>query len=170
MTGILGASIAQNTTVSVTKSVEINHEQSVAALSARAYAGSGRAEADDPFSKVFDVVDISEDAQRKLREDREFALQLASLVKGRHGVDTDKAPLLKRGSLRVDAGAVAVQEKISVTESFEVSILNESTVTLQTTDGDVEISHSRLLEASYSRSLEYSKSAAAAYVKGSLST
>lgn len=168
MTGILGASIAQNTTVSVTKSVEINYEQSVAALSARAYAGSGRAEADDPFSKVFDVVDISEDAQRKLREDREFALELAAIIKNRRTPDSDDRPLLKRGSLRVDIGAIAQQETLTVTESIKISILNESTVTLQTDEGDVEITKSHVLEASYSRAFEYSRSAAAAYVKGSL--
>ncbi len=168
MTGIISASIAQTTSVSVTKSVEIQHQQSAAALSASAYAGGTREVPDDPLSRVFDIVDISEDAQRKLREDREFALRLASLVQGRNGVDENEAPLLKRGSLRVDIGAIAAQESFSFTESYELSFLQETTVTLETTDGDIEISQSRLLEASYSRSFEYSSSAAAAYVKGSL--
>lgn len=167
MSGIIGASIAQSTTVSFSKSVEINHEQRAAALSARAYLGRASDVPDDQFSKVFDVVDISEDAQRKLREDREFALQLASLVQGRNGVEDD-APLLQRGSLRVDTGAIAVQENFSITESYEISFLSETTVTLETTEGDIEISQSRLLEASYSRSLEYSQTAAAAYVNASL--
>jgi hypothetical protein len=167
MTGILGASIAQTTSVSVTKSVEIQHEQRAAALSASAYLGRGREVSGDQFSKVFDVVDISEDAQRKLREDREFALELASLVQGRNAVKTDE-PLYKRGSLRVDVGAIAAQESFSFTESYELSFLQETTVTLETTDGNVEITQSRLIEASFSSSVAFERSAIAAYAKGSL--
>lgn len=162
MTGILGASIAQTTSVSVAKSVEIQHEQRAAALSAVSYLGRGREVGEDAFSKVFDVVDISEDAQRKLREDREFALELASLVKGRNAVQADE-PLYKRGSLRVDIGAIAASEAFSFTESYELSFLQETTLTLETTEGNIEVTQSRLLEASYSRSIEYSQSVTAAF-------
>ncbi len=168
MTGILGASIAQTTSVSVTKSTEIQHEQRAAALSASAYLGRGRVEAGDQFSKVFDVVDISEDAQKRLREDREFALQLASLVQGRRGVDTDDSPLLKRGSLRVDVGAIAASESFSFTESYELSFLRETTLKLETTEGNIEITQSHLVEASFSSSVAFERSAIAAYAKSSL--
>ena len=168
MTGIIGASIAQTTSVSVTKSVEVTHERSVAALSASANLTRAREVPGDQFSKVFDVVDISEEAQRQLLEDREFALRLAALVQGREAVEPDDDIRLRRGSLRVDAGAIAASESFSFTESYELSFLQETTLTLETTDGDIEITQSRLVEASYSQSLEYSQSAAAAYVNASL--
>ena len=61
--------VSQQSNLSITKTTDVSVERRISAFSGSVVIG-GAAEDHDPFAKVFDVIDISEDAQEKLIQDR----------------------------------------------------------------------------------------------------
>ncbi len=167
MTAINSATFAQQEVLSLSRSVEFNAERSSRALQLSASLGNQPNITADSFQRVFDVVEISDEAQARLLRSRDDANALAAYVQNRHGPELHILPL-DPGRITVDFRAAEVSESFSFTETYELSFLKESTLEIETDQGSIEVTQSSLVEVSLSATFEFSQSASA--VSGSITT
>ena len=98
-----------------------------------------------------------------LLQNREDAERLADIAQGLGGTrDIFSLPPRNQGLIQVNLDAIGATERFSFSESYELSFLQESTLTLETDAGDIEITRSRLVEVELSASVEIERSFSAA--------
>ena len=166
MSGILSASIAQTDTINISKSVEVNFERSAQALGFSVSADLPPVPRDN-FQRLFDVLDISDSAQERLLKNRDDAEALAAYVQSSPG---PKLTLLSLdpGKIRVDFTASEISEAFSFSETINVSLSRETTVSVKTTDGgSFEVSQTSEVEASLTRAVEILRSSSERFLSAS---
>ena len=160
MAEIQSISVSQTQNLSLSKTVSASYERNerISALSLSA----GRREvvpAPEGFGGIFDVVEISDDRQRELIQARQDAENFAPVAHGERP-EVLSAPLVIRdGRIQVDALAAQIAEQFTFSETYELSFLQETTVEIETDQGSVEITQSRLVEASFSSTVSFEQSA-----------
>lgn len=161
MTEIVSATLSQTSALSVSKTREISFERSAAALSVGTTLARGGGDS-DAAQNLLDIVDISEEAQQRLLKQREDAFKLAEIVQGLASGSPFKPPAIDNGFIQVNVNAVAATERFSFTEMYELSFLQESTLSVETEDGgSFEITQSRVVEVSLAATFEAERSFAA---------
>ena len=160
MTAINSATFAQQSVLSVSKSVELSYERSSKALQLGASLENPSSVSSDNFQRVFDIVEISDEAQARLLKNRDDANALAAYVQNRPGPELRLLPL-DPGRITVDFRAAEVSESFSFTETYELSFLKESSLEIETDNGSIEVTQSSLVEVSLSATVEFSRSASA---------
>lgn len=164
MAEIQSISVSQTQNLSISKSVSASYEKesrsSGLSLALGRDGGHGRGHAHAyGFDKVFDVIDISDDARQKLLQDRADAENLAAFVRGDRPQVLKNPLVIDGGKIRVDAAAAEAIERFSFSETYGLSFLQETTLSIETDEGSLEITQSRLVEASYSYSASLERSA-----------
>ena len=163
MTSINSAVLSQQQTLTLSRTVEQSYERSAQVFGARASVGGREVLPADPFQRIFDLIDISEEAQSQLRRDRAFADALAGIRSG-----VGRGQVLNRGGISIDLAAIGATERFSFSETYELSFLQESTLSIETDNGSFEVTQTRLVEVSLSASIEFNRSSGAFGLRGSL--
>ena len=160
MAEIQSIAVTQTQNLSISKSVNASYERETRSSALSLALGQGReAVSSDSFERVFDVIDISDDARQKLLQDRADAERLAAFVRGERPQVLKNPWVIDGGQIRIDAAAAEAIERFSFTEEYELSFLQETTLSVETDEGSLEIAQSRLIEASFSYSVSLERSA-----------
>ena len=167
MTNVAAAAFSQQNTLSIIKTTDVSVERSVSALSGSVSIG-GQVDESGPFSKVFDVLDISEDAQEKLIQDREDAEKLAQLLKGEEAESPIGLPR-NLGRIQIDFSAIEVTERFSFTQSYELSLVQQTAFAVQGDEGNFEVTRSTLSEIDLSRTIAFERTQSLSTAQSSLS-
>jgi len=161
MAEIQSIAFSQTQNLSVSQNVSASYErsESVVALQGAADVAPPPPPSGDGFGGILDVIDISDDARDKLLQDRADAENLAAYVNGER-TEVLSAPLvIRNGRVEIDALAAQISEQFSVSESYEVSLSQVSTLEVETDEGSFSITQSRLIEASFSSTVRLERSA-----------
>ena len=160
MAEIQSIAISQTQNLSISKSVSASYERETRSSALSLALGQGReGVSPDSFERVFDVIDISDDARQKLLQDRADAERLAAFVRGERPQVLKNPLVIDGGQIRIDAAAAEAIERFSFTEEYELSFLQETTLSIETDEGSIEVTQSRLVEASFSASVTFEQSA-----------
>jgi hypothetical protein len=151
MSGVNGASIAQTETLTLSRTVELNYGSRSSALSLDVTAGGGRAVLPDSFQKIFDVIDISEEAQEELLRNKQNADALAEYVRRGRGIEIRVLPP-RPGKVEIHVSSESLVKSFSLTEQVKLSL--QKSVSVETEDGGhFEVEQS--IELSLSRTVEF---------------
>ncbi len=157
MTAVNSATFAQQEVLSVSRSVEFNYERSSKALQLSASLENQSSVSSNNFQRVFDVVEISDEAQARLLQNHRDAEALAEYVQNGHGPELRVLPP-NPGRITVEFAALQESESFSFTETYELSFLRETSLEIETDEGSVEVTQSSLVEVSLSATFEFSRS------------
>jgi len=160
MAEIQSISFSQNQSLSLTKSASASYERSEAVASLRASIEQQSVQSSsDGFGGIFDVIDVSDDAREQLIQDRQDAENFSAIARGER-TEVLSAPLvIRNGRIEIDALAAQISEQFTFNETYELSFLQESTLEIETDEGSISITQSRLVEASYSSTVSLGREA-----------
>jgi len=123
----------------------------------------------DGFGGIFDVIDISDDQQRDLLQARQDAENFAAVARGERPEVLSAPLVIQDGRIQVNALAAQIAEQFSISETYELSFLQETTLEIETDQGSVEITQSRLVEASFSSTVSVGREASFGALQASVS-
>lgn len=171
MSDIQSISVSQTTSLAISRSVEIAYERQAQSLRASVVRGVGEQSSQQDQSRgLFDIIDISDEAQQRLLDDLRSAEALADIAQGRSSGFKFTQPQIGSGQLRVDANALSVNERFSFSESYELSFLQETAIEVETDQGSFEIIQSQVVEVSLSSTVDLQRSFDFASLSAGLST
>ncbi|MFK7839160.1 MAG: hypothetical protein AB8B83_02420 [Bdellovibrionales bacterium] len=154
MADIQSLTISQTRSISIAQETTEIYERSRSGLSISASSVANQAESNS-FDTVLDVIDISLDARQKLLQERADAESLAAIAAGEQ-TEVLSAPLvLRNGRVEIDALAAQISEQFQISESFELDVFEETTLSVETDEGSFSITQSRLIEADFSSSFTF---------------
>ena len=160
MAEIQSITFSQNQSLSLSRSVSASYERSESVTSLQASIGQRAAQPSaDGFGGIFDVIDVSDDARQQLLQDRADAERLSAIARGERPEVLSAPLVIQDGRVQVNALAAQIAEQFSFSETYELSFLQETTLEIETDQGSIEITQSRLVEASFSRSVSFEQSA-----------
>lgn len=159
MAEIQSITFSQTQSLSISKSVSASYERSERATGLNLSLGQAQSSGQGGFGGILDVIDVSDDARQKLLQDRADADALAAYVQGERPQVLSAPLVIDGGKIRIDARAAELAERFTFTEEYEASILQESTLEIETDEGSITITQSRLVEASYSSTVSLEQSA-----------
>ena len=169
MAEIQSVTFSQNQSLSLTRSASASYARSERAVGLSASIGVGEeGSPQDGFGRIFDVIDISDDARRQLLQNRADAEALSAFVRGERPQVLKNPLVIDGGRIRVDAAAAEAIERFSFTEEYELSFLQESTLEIETDEGSISITQSRLVEVSLAASVTFESSASFGSLQASL--
>jgi len=168
MAEIQSITFSQNQSLSLSKSVSASYERNESVASLQTSIGQQSVPSSpDGFGGIFDVIDVSDDARQKLLQDRADAENFAAAVSGER-TEVLSAPLvIRNGRVEIDALAAQISEQFTFNETYELSFLQESTLEIETDEGSISISQSRLVEASYSSTVSLGREASVGALQAS---
>lgn len=170
MAEIQSIAISQSQSLSLSKSVSASYERNESVASLQASLGRASVEpAPEGFGGIFDVIDVSDDARQKLLQDRQDAENLAAYVRGERAEVLSNPLVIRNGRVEIDALAAQISEQFTITESYDVSFVEETTLEVETDEGSFSITQSRLIEASYSSTVSLGQSASVGALQASFS-
>lgn len=160
MADIQSVTLSQTQNLSISRSVSASYERSESAVSLSASASAPPPPPSvDGFGGIFDVIDISDDARQQLLQNRADAENFAAVVAGER-TEVLSAPLvIRNGRVEIDALAAQISEQFNITESYDVSFSEVSTLEVETDEGSFSITQSRLVEANFSSTVSFEQSA-----------
>ena len=170
MAEIQSIAVSQTQNLSLSKSLSASYERRESVASLQASLGQGASQpSQDGFGGIFDVIDVSDDARQKLLQDRADAEALAAFVQGERPQVLSAPLVIQDGKVQVNALAAQIAEQFSFTETYELSFLQETTLEIETDQGSIEITQSRLVEASFSSTVSLEQSASVGALQASFS-
>jgi len=160
MADIQSITLSQTQSLSVSKSISASYERSESVARLQGVIGASQPnQQDDAFGGIFDVIDVGDEQRQELIQARQDAENFAAIARGER-TEVLSAPLvIRNGRVEIDALAAQISEQFSFNETYELSFLQESTLEIETDEGSVSITQSRLVEASYSASVSFEQSA-----------
>lgn len=168
MAEIQSIAVSQTQSLSLSKSISASYERQERASSLSASLGQGNvALSPDGFGRVFDVIDISDEARQQLLQDRADAERLAAFVQGERPQVLSAPLVIQDGRVQVNALAAQIAEQFTFTEAYDLSFLQETTLEIETDQGSIEITQSRLVEASISSTVTLEQSASVGALQAS---
>ena len=169
MAEIQSITVSQAQNLSISKSVSSSYERNEFAALLRTGRQVGSTQGADGFGGIFDVIDVSDDARQKLLQDRADAENLAAFARGERPEVLSAPLVIRNGRVEIDALAAQISEQFTISESYEVSFLQETTLEIETDEGSIEITESRLVEASFSATVSFEQSASVGSIQTSFS-
>lgn len=147
---IESVSVSQTKSVSVQHRVEASAQQSVARVEANVL----QSPSNNNFERVFDLVDISEEAKQKLLQDHVEALVLADNLKTRGTFFGLNSSVSGQGGGSIRVSGVAASESYQLAETFSASYAQDTTIEIETDEGRFSISYSKAAQAELASSIE----------------
>ena len=154
MSGINSASIAQQETLSLKRSVEVNYERTQAAAALNISVDRADPIPSENFQKIFDVVDISDEAQEELLRNKQNADALAEYVRRGRGIEIRVVPP-KPGKVQIAVSAESVKESFSITESISLSLERSTSVEVSGDAGSISAEQTQSIDVTLSRTVEF---------------
>lgn len=167
MAEIQSITFSQNQSLSISKSVSASYERSERATGLNLSLAQARDAGQGGLDGILDVIDVSDDARQKLLQDRADAENFAAFVSGER-LEVLSAPLvIRNGRVEIDALAAQISEQFTFKETYELSFLQEVRLEIETDEGSIEITQSRLVEASFSSTVSLGYEASAGAIQAS---
>lgn len=154
MSGVNSASIAQQETLTLSRTVELHYEREASALSLNVSAGDVGAIPSDSFQKVFDVIDISEQAQEELLRNKQNADALVEYVRRGGGIQIRVVPP-RPGKVEIKVSSESLKESFSYTETIKLNYLSSKSVEFKSGDQSFSVQSDQSIELSLTRTVDF---------------
>ena len=161
MTVAADALIAKTEAVTITKTDTFELKRDSSQLS----FGVSDTLISDSFQKVFDVVDISQEAQEELLRNKQNADALAEYVRRGRGIEIRVVPP-RPGKVEINVSSQSVQDSFQFAQTTKLALQKTQSVELNGS-GDIKIEQS--VELSLSRTVEFLSSSSQISLSAGLS-